>query len=124
MKKAMVVLAIAVGTLVGMTASAGAQPATEAWIPGFASLLIPGLGQFLNDEVNKAILHFGVAVAINVAGYYTAVFFPLGYYGYPIWGLAHLGWALYSAYDAYTVAKERGFTLGLSKDGITLAYQH
>ena len=121
MKKAVVVLVIAVGVLVGMTVSAGAQP-TDAWIPGFASLLIPGLGQFLNDEVGKAFTHLGVAVAINVAGYYANVLFPLGYYGYPIWGLAHLSWSLYSAYDAYTVASERGFSFGLTNDGLTLAY--
>ena len=123
MKKAMVVLAIAVGMLVGTTVSAGAQP-TEAWIPGFASLLIPGLGQLLNDQVNKAILHFGVAVALNVAGYYAAVFLPLGYYGYPVWGLAHLGWALFSAYDAYTVARDRGFSIGFTDDGLTLSYRY
>ena len=122
MKKCVVVLAVAVGMLVGMTAGASAQP-TEAWIPGFASLLIPGLGQLLNDQLNKGILHFGVAVAINVAGYYAAVFLPLGTYGYPVWGLAHLGWALYSAYDAYDVAQDRGFSLGLSEDGLTLSYR-
>ena len=122
MKKTLVVLVVVGGLLVGMAVGAGAQP-TEAWIPGFASLLIPGLGQFLNEEVNKAILHFGVDIAINVAGYYAAVFLPLGYYGYPIWGLAHLAWALYSAYDAYDVAKARGFSLGLTADGLTLAYR-
>ena len=122
MKRAMVVLTVAFGVLLGMAASAGAQP-TEAWIPGFASLLIPGLGQLLNDQVEKAILHFGVAVAINVAGYYSAVFLPLGYYGYPVWGLAHLGWALFSAYDAYSVAKQRGFSLGFSDNGVMLSYR-
>jgi len=122
MKKTLVVLVVVVGLLVGMAVSASAQP-SEAWIPGFASLLIPGLGQFLNDEVDKAILHFGVGVAINVAGYYAAVFLPLGTYGYPVWGLAHLAWALYSAYDAYDVAKARGFSLGLTDDGLTLSYR-
>ena len=122
MKKTLVVLVVVGGLLAGMAAGASAQP-TETWIPGLASLLIPGLGQLLNDEVNKAILHFGVDVAINVAGYYAAVFLPLGYYGYPVWGLAHLGWALFSAYDAYDVAKAQGFSLGLTDDGLTLSYR-
>ena len=122
MKKTLVVLVVVVGLLLGMAVGASAQP-TEAWIPGFASLLIPGVGQFLNDEMDKAVLHFGIGVGINVAGYYAAVFLPLGAYGYPIWGLAHLAWALYSAYDAYDVAKARGFSLGLTDDGLTLAYR-
>ena len=122
MKKTLVVLVVALGLLVGMAVGASAQP-SEAWIPGFASLLIPGLGQFLNDEVGKAFTHLGVAVAINVAGYYANVLFPLGYYGYPIWGLAHLTWSLYSAYDAYTVAKQRGFSIGFTDDGLTLSYR-
>ena len=122
MKKMLVVLVVVGGLLVGMAVGASAQP-TEAWIPGLASFLIPGLGQFLNDEVGKAFTHLGVAVAINVAGYYANVLFPLGYYGYPIWGLAHLTWSLYSAYDAYDVAKARGFSLGLTADGLTLAYR-
>jgi hypothetical protein len=122
MKKTLVVLVVVGGLLVGMAVGASAQP-SEAWIPGFASLLIPGLGQLLNDEVSKAILHLGVDVAINVAGYYAAVFLPLGYYGYPVWGLAHLAWALYSGYDAYTVARQRGFSLGFTDDGLTLSYR-
>ncbi len=103
---------------------AAAQTRSEAWIPGLASFLIPGLGQLLNDEPDKAILHFGVDVAILVGGGYIASIMPPYYWysGYSIVGLAHLAWSLYSGYDAYTVAKEKGFSIGLTGDGLTLSY--
>ncbi|HDJ30195.1 MAG TPA: hypothetical protein ENF29_03990 [Candidatus Acetothermia bacterium] len=101
-----------------------AQSQTEAWVPGFASFLIPGLGQLLLDEPDKAILHFGVDVAILVGGGYVAsIMSPYYWYsGYSLVGLAHLAWSLYSGYDAYTTAKEKGFTLGFSGEGLTLSY--
>ena len=125
MKKAMVVLVIAVGVLVGMTLSAGAQP-TEAWIPGLASFLIPGIGQFLNEEITKGIVHLIVGTAIPVAGGVVVAALPSVYQsaGIAMVGIATLAYRLYSGYDAYTVAKETGFSIGLSKDGIALSYQY
>jgi len=116
------VLVIAIVAMSGMLASA--QTRNEAWIPGLASFLIPGLGQLLNDEPDKAILHFGVDVAILVGGgYLSSLMSPYYWYsGYSIVGLAHLAWSLYSGYDAYTVAKEKGFSIGLTGDGLTLSY--
>ncbi len=124
MKKAMVVLAVAVGMLVGITASAGAQPA-DAWIPGLASFLIPGIGQFLNGEVEKGIVHLIVGVAVPVAGGVVVVALPSVYQsaGIAMVGIATLGYRLYSGYDAYTVARERGFSLGFTDDGLTLSYR-
>jgi len=124
-KKAMVVLVIAVGVLVGMTLSAGAQP-TEAWIPGLASFLIPGIGQFLNEEITKGIVHLIVGTAIPVAGGVVVAALPSVYQsaGIAMVGIATLAYRLYSGYDAYTVAKETGFSIGLSKDGIALSYQY
>jgi len=124
-KKAIVALLIVASLLVVMTISVNAQEKnTEAWIPGIASFLIPGLGQLLNDELDKAIVHFVVDITIIAGGWYVAALLPYGWYGYSAVGLAHLAWSLYSGYDAYTVAKETGFSIGLSKDGIALSYQY
>ena len=118
--KYLVATLIIVGVLatIGVAASAASR---DAWIPAVASFVIPGLGQLLNDQVDKAILHFVVDVGINALGYYLT-WSTLGWYSAPIWGLAHLGWALYSGYDAYTVAKEHGFSIGFTEDGLTFAY--
>ncbi|RLE39395.1 hypothetical protein DRJ12_00500 [Candidatus Acetothermia bacterium] len=122
MKYALVgIVLIAIASLASTTAVAQSQ--TEAWVPGLASFLIPGLGQFLLDEPDKAILHFGVDVAILAGGGYAAsIMSPSSYSGYSLVGLAHLAWSLYSGYDAYTTAEEKGFTLGFSGDGLTLSY--
>jgi len=123
MKYALVgIVLLAIASLASTTAVAQSQ--TEAWVPGFASFLIPGLGQLLLDEPDKAILHFGVDVAILVGGGYVAsIMSPYYWYsGYSLVGLAHLAWSLYSGYDAYTTAKEKGFTLGFSGEGLTLSY--
>ena len=123
MKYALVgIVLLAIASLASTPAVAQSQ--TEAWVPGFASFLIPGLGQLLLDEPDKAILHFGVDVAILVGGGYVAsIMSPYYWYsGYSLVGLAHLAWSLYSGYDAYTTAKEKGFTLGFSGEGLTLSY--
>ncbi|MBE0635303.1 hypothetical protein IH601_04850 [Candidatus Bipolaricaulota bacterium] len=120
MRKLVIVLCVGVLLLV-TTVGAFAQT-NDAWIPGLASLVIPGVGQFLNDEMDKAILHLGVAVAINIGGYYVAALLPFQYYySYPLVGLVHLGWALYSGLDAYNVAKDQGFRVGLVDNGLGFA---
>jgi TM2 domain-containing membrane protein YozV len=116
MRKVMV-LGVAVVVLLVSTLGASAQT-TDAWIPGLASFVIPGVGQFINDQVDKAILHFVVAVGLDVGVYYLAALLPFGYYSYPLVGLAHLGWALYSGFDAYNVAKDQGFQIGFVDNGL------
>ena len=116
-----VILMLAVTPLVS---GAQATKSNDAWIPGLASFLVPGLGQWMNDQPDKAIMYFGVDVAIWIGGGYIASIMPIYYWyeGYSLVGLAHLAWSLYCGYDAYTVAKEKGFTLGFNSDGLTLAY--
>ncbi len=97
-------------------------PPSQAWIPGIASLALPGLGQFLNNQVDKAFLHLGIAVALDIGTYYLVGLLPLGYYSYPLVGLVHLAWGLYSGLDAYNVAKEQGFTIGTVEDGLGLGF--
>lgn len=115
------VVLLCVGVILLVSAVGAVAQTNDAWIPGLASLALPGLGQFINDQVDKAILHFGVAVALDVGAYYVAALLPFSYYSYPLVGLVHLGWAVYSGLDAYDVAKQQGFRLGLVEDGIGFA---
>jgi hypothetical protein len=116
---------VAAAVVIGLVATIGVSlnaATSDAWIPAIASFVIPGLGQLLNDQMDKAIFHFVVDVGINALGYYLT-WSALGWYTAPIWGLAHLGWALYSGYDAYTVAKEKGFSIGLRENGVAFAFR-
>lgn len=116
MRKGMI-LVCAAALLLVTTFGASAQT-NDAWIPGLASFVIPGLGQFINDETDKAILHLGVAIALDVGAYYLAAILPFGYYSYPLVGLVHLGWGIYSGLDAYNVAKDQGFQFGFVDHGV------
>jgi len=126
MKQGFVVVVLVIGLLAVMAASSFAQtaPRTDAWVPGLASFIIPGLGQLLNDQMDKAIIHFGVAVGISVGGsLISSVLFYNGFwYGYSITAAAYLVWSAYSGLDAYNVAKDQGFSLGMTEDGLTLSY--
>ena len=120
MKKRVGVVCVVLG-LLALTFGATAQP-DQAWIPGVASLILPGVGQFLNDEIDKAFLHLGIAIALDVGTYYVAALLPFTYYRYPLMGLVHLLWGLYSGLDAYNVAKDRGFTIGVAENGFAFSY--
>jgi hypothetical protein len=119
MRKCAVVFCVIVG-LLWVTFGAVAQT-NDAWIPGLASFILPGLGQLLNDEMDKAIIHFGVDVAIIGLGYYVGTLLPFGFYAIPA---LHLGWALFSGFDAYNVAKDTGFTIGLVENGIGFSFAY
>jgi hypothetical protein len=119
MKKACLLAVVVIGIL-SVTFSASAAT-NEAWIPGLASFVVPGLGQLLNDQIDKAILHFGIDVAIVALGYYGGLFLPIGWYLLPA---LHLGWALYSGYDAYSVAKVTGFTIGFTGSGVAFSFSY
>ena len=118
MKKVLVLGCVVMGILV---VSFGALAASsDAWIPGLASFVLPGAGQLINDQMDKAILHFAVAVGIGALGY------GIGFYVLPgAWYLIptlYFAWSLYSGYDAYTVAKENHFKLGFVDRGIGFSY--
>ncbi len=36
----------------------------------------------------------------------------------------YLAWSVYSAYDAYTVAKDQGFTIGFQPNGLGVGYRY
>jgi len=124
MKKSLVVCIVLVGLLAGIPISVGAQQSHDAWIPGLASFFIPGLGQFLNDEMDKAIIHFGVGLAIPLAGAFAVSVLPWNLWtaGYSAVALVTVGFRVYSGLDAYNVAKDAGFSLGMTEDGLTLSY--
>lgn len=71
---------------------------------GAASFLIPGLGQFLNGEDSKGLVHLVVAVALPTVVYISSLILPLGGVLYIVAPLFYLGWGVYSAMDAYSVA--------------------
>lgn len=116
MKKFVVVMCVGI---ILMVAAFGASAETEgAWIPALGSFVLPGMGQLLNNEIDKAIIHFGVSIAIWTLGFYSAVFLPPLALATP--ALA-LGWHIYSGFDAFNVAKEQGFTIGMVDNDIGFA---
>lgn len=102
------------------------EPNPIPLIHGIASFALPGLGQYLNTEYDKALLHFAVDVGLIAVG--RLVLWPLVYsispwYGYGILVLPHTLWALYSGWDAYTVAlKREGLSLKVSPTGFALNF--
>lgn len=88
--------------LIGFTAVAkdNLSPA----VPAIASFILPGSGQLLNDELNKALTHFVIGV-----GLYSAYALPYVWRSplYRILPVLNLAWSGYSAYDAYQVAKDK-----------------
>jgi len=117
MRKFMIVLCVGVLLLVA-TFGAGAQT-NNALIPGLGSFIIPGLGQLLNDQMDKAIIHFGVSVAVWTLGFYGSIYLPPLAYATPA---IALGWHIYSAIDAYNVAKDQGFRIGFVDNGFGFAF--
>jgi len=122
MKKTLVVLVVVGGLLVALGAGASAQDEEAGpFIPAILSLIIPGWGQLVNGEVNKAILHFALDIANWTIWSLLSSLpspIPTGYLS----GVAALGLRIYSAYDAYTVAEKRGFSIGLREQNVILAY--
>lgn len=112
--------------LVLAVAVVGSAQDTQAWIPGIASLAIPGLGQLLNDEIDKALVHFGIDIGIIVLGSYVTSLLPytMGYTRYALVSAAHLAWSLFSAYDAYSVAKDQGFSISVVGNGVRFSYRY
>lgn len=78
-------------------------------IPGAASFLIPGLGQFLNGQDGKGFTHLIIAIALpSVVGLGAILLAPavsfLSYLLLLAAPVLYLGWAVASAMDAYQIA--------------------
>ncbi len=120
--------AVLVGVLVAALIGAGGivgwaqgERPREPLLYGVASLLVPGLGQALQDDMRTGILHFGVFVAIPIVGGTLAANAPDRRTRNIIWGavgLLQLGWNVYSAVHSYEMAVEynerHGFALRAS----------
>lgn len=76
-------------------------------VPSIASFILPGAGQFINDQPDKALTHFLIIVGIDSATIFLSRS-PMGYaLNYSLGTALHLAWSGYSAYDAYRVAEEK-----------------
>lgn len=117
MRKLMIVLCV--GALLLVPTFGALAQTNDAWIPGIGSFVLPGLGQLLNDQLDKAIIHFGVSVAVWTLGFYGGMYLPPLAYATP--ALA-LGWHIFSGLDAYNVAKDQGFRIGVVDNGVGFAF--
>jgi len=78
-------------------------------LPGAASFLIPGLGQFLNGEDGKGLTHLLIAIVLpSAVGLGAILLLPvspmLSYILLVAAPVLYLGWAVASAMDAYQIA--------------------
>lgn len=88
----------------GFNSIGRAQEDLSPIVPAIASFVIPGSGQLVNDQPNKALTHFVVGVGVS-----SAYYLPFTYTT-PIWRVLwafQLAWHGYSSYDAYQVASGR-----------------
>ncbi|MFB6291391.1 MAG: hypothetical protein ABEJ25_06660, partial [Candidatus Bipolaricaulia bacterium] len=77
-------------------------------VPSLASFIIPGSGQLINEQPNKALTHFVVVVGIDTATYFLSLsYVRTSLLTYRLGSLLHLAWSSYSAYDAYQVASNK-----------------
>lgn len=70
-------------------------------VPGVCSLVIPGVGQLINGESDKALGVFAVFVVSGLS--FLGVIPVLG----GVMGLVHLGTHIYAAGDAYLQGKKK-----------------
>ena len=71
-------------------------------VPAVCSLVVPGVGQLINGETDKAIGVFTVAV-VSGAGFLVGLPLIGG-----IFGLIHAATHLYAVGDAYIQGKKKG----------------
>lgn len=91
----------------------------DSLLYGLGSFIIPGLGQYLNDEPGKALAHFIIAVAIPTVCEIVTDYVPHQRLPWrlrrALCGLLSLAWHAHSAIDAYEIAEEynemHGFAL-------------
>ena len=115
MRKVLVIGIVALSMLFGSIAAS----AQDEWVPALGSFVLPGLGQLINDQVDKAITHFIIDLGIWGAGITVAYLVPPVAIALPI---VALGWRIYSGLDAYNVAKDQGFSIGLVENGVRVSY--
>lgn len=124
MRISMAVLGLlALGVVMAPAGLAQETPSLTPLLHGTASLILPGLGQYLNGEYDKALTHFLVLVAIDVGAWYLGEILPWWYPRYYVVSGLHALWAIYSAVDAYqTALKLEGLSLEVSPTRVSLAW--
>lgn len=118
----LVVVTVTLGCAYGVPAQA--QTPRSPLLYGLSSFILPGLGQLLQDEPEKAVIHFGVALAIPLAGTLAALASPFPQIVGAVTGVAALGWAFASGLDAYHLAKSYNEANGFSGVDDTNATAH
>jgi len=77
----------------------------DSLLPGIASFVLPGAGQFMNGEDTKGFVHMTIAIGLpaivdiarrTIRTVNYDMYVTLGY----ALGFAYVGWGLYSALDA------------------------
>ncbi|MGC8972090.1 MAG: hypothetical protein ACP5K2_07850 [bacterium] len=104
-KLALVVILIfafqAVTGTFAMAAEAQQAKKMDPVIAAIASLIIPGLGQYLLGDQSKGLTHLLIDIGIWV----VSIVLSFVGIGLITWVLAPL-WSIYSAYDAYKMASK------------------
>ncbi|MFO8033620.1 MAG: hypothetical protein R6U88_00485 [Candidatus Bipolaricaulota bacterium] len=117
MGRTILVVVLVAGLLgaVGMTGMAQQAQEREPLLYGLASFFVPGLGQALQGELETGLVHFGVGIAIPIAGSYLAMITPMPGLVWSAIGAVQLGWAVYSGFHSYDMAvdynERHGFSL-------------
>lgn len=122
-KRALLVVVVGLSVFLPMEGIARETRPREPLLHGLASFLVPGLGQYLNDEPDKALIHFAVAVAIPLTCRFLIPDYELRSYLTPLF---QLGWHVYSAVDAYKTAEHKekyGFDFKLPQPGLDLEWR-
>jgi len=87
-------------------------------VPSLASFILPGAGQLINDQPDKALTHFIVILGIDTATYFLSTsLIGSRIITYRLGTTLHLAWSGYSAYDAYQEAKNRNSGIFSSAPG-------
>ena len=66
---------------------------TNALKNGIFSFIIPGLGQYFNNDNRKAMTYFGIAVLLHI--------FIWFFMNNPLGSLVNTAYHVYAGYDAY-----------------------
>jgi len=91
-----VLIVFDVGPLYAQEAEAEINPDCDPFLGGLASFVIPGWGQWLNGEKDKALVHITVGMGLSVTAFLLRYPFSL-----VVAGVRTL-WGLYSTFDAFS----------------------
>ncbi|MCR4404541.1 MAG: hypothetical protein NUW06_04595 [Candidatus Acetothermia bacterium] len=75
-------------------------------IPGLASFIVPGTGQLLIGDSDKALVHAIIDLGVLAAGCSAALLFPVPLVVWEVTVVARLSLSTYSALDAYSSTRE------------------